>query len=138
MTTESPDLRTTPQGDRIRDKFVVMVNSSFYRQGHDVLLAMRDWRDQIVAVAERVEFKPYGQDDLNHLLEPTFQGADGKQFLQAALEAAWEAGLRPKNWKNEAPEQIVAMNAHLQDMRALVFTNPPTIEIPDVLIKLDR
>jgi outer membrane lipoprotein-sorting protein len=26
-------------------------------------------------------------------------------------------GMRPKNWRNEAPEQMKAMDAHLQDMR---------------------
>lgn len=30
-------------------------------------------------------------------------------------------GMRPKNWRNEALEQINAMDAHLQDMRRLVF-----------------
>lgn len=133
MTTESPEMRATPQGDRIRDRFMVMVNSSFYNRGRDVVLGMVDWRENLVAVVDRVEFRAYTQEDHSTMMQPTLQGIDGQNFLQAALDAAWEAGLRPKNWRNEAPEQIVAMNHHLQDMRALVFGGKTTIEIPDVL-----
>jgi len=52
---------------------------------------------------------------------PTFTGTSGVEFLQAALDHAWALGMRPKNWRLETTEQVAAMDAHLQDMRRLVF-----------------
>lgn len=41
-------------------------------------------------------------------------------FLRAALNAAWEIGMRPDGF-NDTRESMAATNHHLQDMRALVF-----------------
>lgn len=43
---------------------------------------------------------------------------DAKAFLQAALEAAWEMGLRPKSFADHTNE-LTAVRYHLEDMRAL-------------------
>ncbi len=44
----------------------------------------------------------------------------GRQFLQAALDAAWQAGLRPSRGVEEIGE-LKATRSHLEDMRRLVF-----------------
>ena len=43
---------------------------------------------------------------------------DVRGFLQAALDAAWEMGLRPKGFADHANE-LTAVRYHLEDMRAL-------------------
>ncbi len=49
------------------------------------------------------------------------RGEDGgRQFLQAALDAAWAAGLRPSQGVEEAGA-LTATRAHLADMQRLVF-----------------
>jgi hypothetical protein len=40
-------------------------------------------------------------------------------FLQVLMDAAWERGIRPKNYEGTA-SQIGAMKDHLNDMRAIV------------------
>jgi len=45
---------------------------------------------------------------------------DGEGFLRAALNAAWEAGLRPDGF-NDTREGMAATKAHLADMRAIAF-----------------
>ena len=45
---------------------------------------------------------------------------DGDEFLQAALDHAWEIGLRPRGF-NDTTQQVTAIKDHLADMRALVF-----------------
>jgi hypothetical protein len=53
--------------------------------------------------------------------QPISIGAEhGEQFLRACLNAAWEIGLRPDGY-NDTRESMKATDAHLQDMRALVF-----------------
>lgn len=41
-------------------------------------------------------------------------------FLQAALDCAWEHGLRPRGFDDHTNE-LRATRTHLEDMRALVF-----------------
>jgi hypothetical protein len=53
--------------------------------------------------------------------QPTVSGRDGRDFLQAALNCAWEMGLRPTGFEHTA-ETIKATDRHLQDMRAIAFT----------------
>ncbi len=43
-----------------------------------------------------------------------------QQFLQAIVDAAWRAGIRPEALQADASE-IGATKRHLEDMRALVF-----------------
>jgi hypothetical protein len=49
---------------------------------------------------------------------------DVTNFLQAALECAWEQGLRPKGFADHANE-LSATRAHLEDMRSLALKIPP-------------
>lgn len=119
---------TTPAGDRIRDRFAVFSNTTLFGRGTDVLLAMVDYQDRIVATSTAVamEYKPADELAQFHLA-PTFSGPAGTEFLQAALDAAWRAGLRPKNWRLETTEQVAAMRDHLNDMRRLVFDERQTL-----------
>jgi hypothetical protein len=43
-----------------------------------------------------------------------------RQFLQAIVDGAWEAGFRPSGY-GDVKESLSAKDAHLQDMRALAF-----------------
>lgn len=43
---------------------------------------------------------------------------DVRGFLQAALEQAWEIGLRPKGFADNSSE-LAAVRYHLEDMRTL-------------------
>lgn len=47
---------------------------------------------------------------------------DGQAFLQAMLEAAWEIGLRPKDFADHKNE-LTAVRYHLEDMRMLAKVN---------------
>ena len=70
--------------------------------------------------------------------EPTllFTGHDSVQFLQELADALVEAGFKPDAIKM-ADERVVAMQAHLDDMRRLVFDGllpnvlPPKLPIED-------
>lgn len=44
---------------------------------------------------------------------------DDMAFLQAAMDLAWDIGIRPQNFHTREPE-IAATNRHLNDMRAIV------------------
>ena len=44
-------------------------------------------------------------------------------FVQAILDAAWDAGMRPAAQK-DATEELKAVRYHLEDMRALAFERP--------------
>lgn len=48
---------------------------------------------------------------------------DVNGFLQAALDCAWECGLRPKDFADSASE-LKATRYHLEDMRALAKVPP--------------
>ncbi|MET4187592.1 hypothetical protein ABIB86_000459 [Bradyrhizobium sp. JR1.7] len=128
---------TAGNGDRIRDRFAVFVNSSVYGRGREVLLAMVDFRGDIVAVAPSITMEAKTPEEVNTtFLPPTISGPAGTEFLQSALDAAWAAGLRPKNWRIETTEQVAAMNNHLQDMRALVFAKPVDLVDPRSMGKI--
>jgi hypothetical protein len=84
---------TTPTGDRIRDRFTVLVNSSMYQRGFDVLLC--------IALAAPITMEAKAADELQCMvIPPTLSGLAGQEFLQSALEAAWAAGLCPKNHRS--------------------------------------
>lgn len=55
-------------------------------------------------------------------------GGGGRNFLQAALDAAWQAGLRPSRGLEEVGE-LKATRSHLEDMRRLVFEQPQRAEM---------
>jgi hypothetical protein len=52
---------------------------------------------------------------------------DVDQFLQAALDCAWERGMRPTGFKDFTNE-IAAVRYHLEDMRKLAFQPHVTVE----------
>lgn len=47
-------------------------------------------------------------------------------FLQAALEAAWERGMRPASFKDHTNE-LTAVRYHLEDMRTLAIIRAPIV-----------
>jgi hypothetical protein len=94
--------------------------------GRSVLIGL-DHGNGRYAVVEPFIMRAFDDSPINP--EPTIRGQEGNEFLQAALEHAWEIGLRPKNWRVETTEQVAAMTNHLQDMRALVFGKPPEIPL---------
>lgn len=57
------------------------------------------------------------------------RGANQRDLLQAIVDGAWEAGFRPSGY-GDIRESLAAIDAHLQDMRALAFhatgVQPPT------------
>jgi hypothetical protein len=113
---------TKPNGDRIRDRIEVFSNRSMYGRSIDVMICTVDYQDRIVAVVKDLTFT--GGDFDSIYIEPTISGPPAVEFLQAALNAAWKAGLRPTNWHDERPGEVQRMDNHLQDMRALVFGGP--------------
>ena len=54
------------------------------------------------------------------------EGDDVQDFLQAMLNVAWDAGLRPKSFEQPTSE-LKAVRDHLQDMRKLVFDDKPQV-----------
>ena len=54
-------------------------------------------------------------------VEPTFTGPDDdmKAMMQAFLDTAWKMGLRPNGY--EGPQELKAVNRHLEDMRKIAF-----------------
>jgi hypothetical protein len=71
-----------------------------------------------LAVLRRFEFGHIAEHE--HGGAPVLAGADAEAFLRAAMNAAWELGLRPDGYL-DTRESMTATNAHLQDMRALAF-----------------
>lgn len=112
-----------PNGDRVLDRIAIFASQQDYSRGLNLLLCTVDYQDRIVAVVKNLTFE--GDVDPHGFIEPTLTGPPASDFLQAALDAAWKVGMRPKNWRDERPEQVNAMDAHLQDMRRLVFGGPP-------------
>lgn len=47
-----------------------------------------------------------------------------KEFVQAIMNAGWEAGMRPHGYKDEA-SSITRIEDHLADMQRLVFDATP-------------
>ncbi len=48
------------------------------------------------------------------------QADEARAFLQAAIDCAWENGMRPAGWADHGRE-VAALRDHLHDMRALVY-----------------
>lgn len=107
-----------------RDKIVIHVDKPFYSRGLGVIIGMENADGDLKSyVKAPLVFEPVGENDL--IVDPTIGMHHGLEFMQAALETAWRMGLRPKNWRIETTEQVAAMEAHLQDMRRLVFRDLP-------------
>lgn len=94
--------------------FKIYSQQVYYPESRDVLIVDEafDGRFSVAAPLVMSEQHP------NDLVEtPTIRGRQGLQFLQAAIDHAWGIGLRPTG----ATMETAAMQAHLQDLRALVF-----------------
>lgn len=92
---------------------------------HYALWVVR-FEDGFSGAPQRLLFAPptlvQTQPGLHHAKppEPFLTGNDGeKQFLQAAMDMAYEIGLTPTNSHSHEPE-VAAIRAHLNDMRAIV------------------
>ena len=55
----------------------------------------------------------------------TMPAGEGRAMLQAIVDSAWAAGIKPKGYADEARE-TGALRAHLEDMRALAFAKSGT------------
>lgn len=56
---------------------------------------------------------------------------DVDQFLQAALDCAWEAGMRPRGFKDHTNE-LTAVRYHLEDMRKLaIMAHTTSVRMPE-------
>lgn len=80
-------------------------------------------------------------DCTNPLIDkPTISGVrrdlDGRAFLQACLDHAWDIGMRPAGYAG-ITEQVAALKAHLDDMRALVFVHKIPALVPPGLVRRD-
>lgn len=85
-----------------------------------------DDSDNSIAVLESMTFVSFP----NYVVLPTMEPPipDGIPFLQAMLNAAWEAGLRPDGYKDIAG-QMQAIREHRDDMRTIAF-NKLGIAVP--------
>lgn len=80
---------------------------------------------KFVVNLELKEFQPF--DKAEPALTGNYFGDDSaKEFLQAALDAAWDLGLRPSGFADHGRE-LSAVRDHLHDMRALVYADGSTI-----------
>lgn len=105
----------------------VLAKQSFY--GIDVLLVCKMVDGKIVDVIDSFTAKRIESGSMIEA-RPTFTGHTGLAFLQSALQAAWDQGLRPEGFKDNTAAndaRFAAVDNHLQDMRALVFRKPVTI-----------
>jgi hypothetical protein len=110
----------------------VFAHHTPWRQGLEIAIAEISPSGDVIATVDPLAIRRQPPDP-TMLLEPTLSGPMAAEFLQSALETAWEMGLRPKNWRLETPEQIKAMGAHLEDMRRLVFS----LALPPRLLRAD-
>lgn len=89
---------------------------SFVTDNHEVVILKGD------RIA-RITLEPF---DPSAELVPTivddrvFMDDGGVPFLRAALNAAWEMGLRPDGF-DDTRESMKATNRHLEDMRSIAF-----------------
>ena len=94
------------------ESFDIRARADMYNGGFEVAVFKGD------AILQQLTFVDLPQHGL--LVEPTLSGREGLDFLQAALNCAWELGLRPVGHHHTA-EAIAAKDHHLADMRAIAF-----------------
>lgn len=104
-----------------------------------VRLAMEQ-HDRRLAVVEPIANPVYRTIERGDMSQPAF--AMQQHAFQALIDAAWEAGFRPTKLKEEhaaGSEAMKAVQAHLDDMRRLVFAREPEIVVggPDRPITVD-
>lgn len=88
-----------------------------------VAAAFTDWQGNRSFIQAPLAMKQY---DSRSLIEDKdvdlARDMDGRAFLQAMLDAAWELGLRPEGYENHTNE-LKAVRYHLEDMRTLAKVN---------------
>jgi len=95
-----------------------------WRLGKSLHIVLLDPQGQGRRFLATMEFiRPPAGETVKPALEQTFeQEADGlgdvDGFLQAALDAAWDAGMRPTGFADHTHE-LKAVRYHLEDMRVL-------------------
>lgn len=67
---------------------------------------------------DRFAFKTLEEGDAYEY--PTLGAQEAEDFLRAALNCAWDAGLRPDGYL-DVRESMKATDAHLHEMRAIAF-----------------
>lgn len=92
------------------DQFHIAARPDPWRGGMEVIVRQGDQLASLV-----LSEVPVGM-----VCEPTLLGVAGADFLQAALNCAWAAGMRPTGFHDTA-EALRATSAHLEDMRAITF-----------------
>jgi hypothetical protein len=96
--------------------------TDIYWDGVRVLAGVLDADGKLTTIAEPVKFVMKPRPLHMPIEEPTFEfTADAARNLMTAL---WEAGIRPAEFKHPNGE-INRLEAHLADMRKLVFSNEP-------------
>jgi len=78
------------------------------------------WPSLVVAPIEMQAYQPH------EVIQPTaeFHAPEGRAMLQAIVDAAFEAGIRPKG--ADHTRETAAMRRHLEDMRTLVMDRMTT------------
>jgi len=121
-----------PSGDLHRDRFTVLTQRSHYGRHVEVLLCMTDHAGHITATVKPFVVEAMTDEQRNTLLESTMSRGLAMDFLQSALDAAWAEGLRPTNYLDERPAEINRMEAHIADLRRLLFSRPPEPDCPSM------
>lgn len=89
-------------------------------QAHDVYLIKVE-PDGSEAVVTDFTMKSIPRHGIAERIEPI---KDGDGLLQAIMDAAWEAGMRPRGFKDHTNE-LTAVRYHLEDMRKLAKVDRP-------------
>jgi hypothetical protein len=92
---------------------------SFSEGGHRLYIA-NDRPDGSRDIVTRIELTRRGPDEYGPILDPIVPPREVHDFLRAAMNAAWELGIRPDGF-NDTRESMAATKAHLADMRTLTF-----------------
>lgn len=95
-----------------------------YQRGRRVAVCWRGL-DGSLSQLQEAAFDPVTPGMMSDTVGPQH----GEAFLQAALDAAWEAGLRPAGL-SDARRETAALENHLDDMRAIAFTAMKLAEAP--------
>ena len=95
--------------------------TDIYWDGVRVLVCHTDAEGKVSAVAEPVQFTMRQRGPGTPIGAPTFEF--DKASADNLMNALWEAGFRPSGYKSPDGE-VRRLEAHLEDMRTLVFKKP--------------
>lgn len=106
-----------PLPEKRNGRWRIWVERSDYTRTTEVHI-LNEMSDGSVDVITNITFERVGPE--NRARGVSMPIADGEEFLRAALNAAWEYGLRPDGFM-DTREAMVATKAHLADMRTLAL-----------------